>query len=82
MCSNTSAVQYEEVQAYLDWLNIRAKQLVASEVSQVRIEALAQALLEKRKLSAGEVKVIAQTAVDRWIADKVAKVPFVAFTTA
>lgn len=72
---------HEEVQAYLDWLNIRAKQLVESEVCQVKIEAIAQALLEKRKLSAGEVKAIPQEAVERWIAEKVARVPFVEFTT-
>ena len=63
----------EEVQAYLDWLNIRAKQLVASEVCQVKIEALAQALLEKKKLSAAEVKAIARAAVDHWIADNQSK---------
>lgn len=59
----------EEVQAYLDWLNIRAKQLVASEVCQVKIEAIAKALLEKGKLSAAEVKDIARKAVDRWISE-------------
>lgn len=63
----------EEVQAYLDWLNIRAKQLVESEVCQVKIDALAQALLEKKRLSAGEVKAIARAAVDRWIADNQSK---------
>lgn len=62
---------HEEVQAYLDWLNIRAKQLVESEVCKVKIEAIAQALLEKKKLSAGEVKAIAQAAVERWIAGNV-----------
>jgi hypothetical protein len=72
----------EEVQAYLDWINIRAKQLVASEVCQVKIEAIAQALLEKEKLSATEVKTIAQEAVERWVAEKVARVPFVEFTIA
>jgi hypothetical protein len=73
---------HEEVQAYLDWLSIRAKQLVETEVCQVQIEAIAQALLKKGKLSAGEVKAIAQEAVERWIAEKVARVPFVKFTTA
>lgn len=74
-CSN------EEVQAYLDWLNIRAKQMVALEVCQVKIEAIAQALLDKGKLSAGEVKSIAQTAVEHWIADKTSRASRMTFTS-
>ena len=45
-----------ELDAYLKWLHIRAEAFVESPVNSKMIEAVAKALMDRKRLTAGEVK--------------------------
>jgi hypothetical protein len=47
-----------ELEAYLEWLRIRAESFVASPFNWKRIEAVAAALMARKRLTAGEAKEI------------------------
>lgn len=52
-----------ELKAYLAWLRIRAEQLMDNPGTWIRVEALAKALMERKRVSATEAKHIADTAL-------------------
>lgn len=62
-----------ELQAYADWLQVRAEQYFDRDDWWEAIKAVAKALMEREKLSANEVKEIVSCAFDAMIARRIKK---------
>ena len=57
----------EELDAYLNLLNIRVRNMVSSEAVWIRIQAVAEELMIRRSLSGSSVRKVASGAIQRYV---------------